>query len=489
MTVKLKLLAVQKERHMREKDYLAILQKGSEILGEAIHVVDAHGITIIYNEAMARLEKINVEDVLGKPFRDVFSYIPKNESTLTKALSEGKETTNKQQTYFNIYGKQITTINTTVPIEVNGEVVAAIEVAKDITDIKNMSDTILELQKEAVEGADNDEAEAARRRGKPKLKQYSFKDLTGAEPKFIEVLEMAKKAARTDASVFIYGETGTGKELFAQSIHYDGIRKGKPFLAQNCAALPESLLEGILFGTVKGGFTGAVDRAGLFEQASGGTLLLDEVSAMPYELQGKLLRVLQEDYIRRVGGSRDIPVDVRIIATVNEPSEKLIAEGALRKDLYYRLNIVNLVLPPLRDRKGDIPLLAERFLEKHNARYGKEVWMISDKAMDKLMKYDYPGNVRELENIIMSAVSMTDREHVLNEKDINISTGHYERETVMAGFERGEASLAEYLETVEKTVIRRYLATNNGNISRTAKDLGMLRQNLQHKMKKYGLDR
>lgn len=489
MTVKLKLLAVQKERHMREKDYLAILQKGSEILGEAIHVVDASGITIIYNEAMAKLEKINVEDVLGKPFRDVFSYIPKNESTLTKALSEGKETANKQQTYFNIYGKQITTINTTVPIEVNGEVVAAIEVAKDITDIKNMSDTILELQKEAVEGADNDEAEAAKRRGKPKLKQYSFKDLTGAETKFIEVLEMAKKAARTDVSVFIYGETGTGKELFAQSIHYDGTRKSKPFLAQNCAALPESLLEGILFGTVKGGFTGAVDRAGLFEQASGGTLLLDEVSAMPYELQGKLLRVLQEDYIRRVGGSRDIPVDVRIIATVNEPVEKLIAEGALRKDLYYRLNIVNLVLPPLRDRKGDIPLLAERFLEKHNARYGKEVWMISDKAMDKLMKYDYPGNVRELENIIMSAVSMTDREHVLNEKDINISTGHYERETVMAGFERGEASLAEYLESVEKTVIRRYLATNNGNISRTAKDLGMLRQNLQHKMKKYGLDR
>lgn len=174
MQGKLKLLTVQKERYMREKDYLAILQKGSEILGEAIHVVDASGITIIYNEAMAKLEKINVEDVLGKPFRDVFSYIPKNESTLTKALSEGKETANKQQTYFNIYGKQITTINTTVPIEVNGEVVAAIEVAKDITDIKNMSDTILELQKEAVEGADNDEAEAAKRRGKPKLKQYSF---------------------------------------------------------------------------------------------------------------------------------------------------------------------------------------------------------------------------------------------------------------------------------------------------------------------------
>ena len=299
---------------MREKDYLAILQKGSDILGEAIHVVDAEGRTIIYNEAMARLEKISVEDVLGKPFRDVFSYIPRNESTLTKALSEGIETTNKQQTYFNVYGKQITTVNTTMPIEVNGRVVAAIEVAKDITDIKNMSDTILELQGETLGASERDEEAAAKRNGKPRMKQYSFRDLTGASPQFTKALETAKRAAKTDASVFIYGETGTGKELFAQSIHYDGVRKNRPFLAQNCAAFPESLLEGILFGTTKGGFTGAVDRAGLFEQASGGTLLLDEISAMPYELQGKLLRVLQEDYIRRVGGSRDIPVDVRIIA-------------------------------------------------------------------------------------------------------------------------------------------------------------------------------
>lgn len=472
---------------MREKDYLAILQKGSDILGEAIHVVDAEGRTIIYNEAMARLEKISVEDVLGKPFRDVFSYIPRNESTLTKALSEGIETTNKQQTYFNVYGKQITTVNTTMPIEVNGRVVAAIEVAKDITDIKNMSDTILELQGETLGASERDEEAAAKRIGKPRMKQYSFRDLTGASPQFTKALETAKRAAKTDASVFIYGETGTGKELFAQSIHYDGVRKNRPFLAQNCAAFPESLLEGILFGTTKGGFTGAVDRAGLFEQASGGTLLLDEISAMPYELQGKLLRVLQEDYIRRVGGSRDIPVDVRIIATVNEPADKLIAEGALRKDLYYRLNIVNLTLPPLRERRDDIPMLAEGFLLKHNTRYDKELWMISDKAMEKLMKHDYPGNVRELENIIMAAVSMADKEHVLNDKDLNIQKTHYEPSSMIAGFERGGSSLSEYLETVEKTVIRRHLTDNGGNVSRTAKDLGMLRQNLQHKIKKYDL--
>ncbi|MDO4746705.1 MAG: sigma 54-interacting transcriptional regulator, partial [Bacillota bacterium] len=361
------------------------------------------------------------------------------------------------------------------------------EVAKDITDIKNLSDTILELQEESLGTVENDENGDLQKNEKLKMKQYSFKDLSGASAQFSQALELARKASKTDASVFIYGETGTGKELFAQSIHYDGRRKNKPFLAQNCAALPESLLEGILFGTAKGGFTGAVDRAGLFEQANGGTLLLDEVSAMPYELQGKLLRVLQEDYIRRVGGSKDIPVDVRIIATVNEPAGKLIAEGALRKDLYYRLNVVNLSLPSLRERKEDIPLLAEGFLEKYNARYGKEIWMISDKAIEKLVKHDYPGNVRELENIIMSAVSLADKEHVLSDKDINIQKPYREQSTMLAGFEQGGGTLAEYLETIEKTVIQRHLMENDGNITQTAKALGMVRQNLQHKIKKYGL--
>ncbi len=482
----------EKELAMRAKDYQAVLRKASEILGSAIHVVDAQGVTIIYNEAMAKLEKISVEDVLGKPFREVFSYIPEDESTLRRALSEGKETTDKQQTYLNVYGKEITTINTTVPIEVDGRVVAAIEVARDITEIKNMSDTILELQEETLgtvrtQAQDDDAGSRLGKDGKPKLKRYKFSSLIGESPQFKAVLERAKKAARTDAAVFIYGETGTGKELFAQSIHYDGSRKHKPFLAQNCAALPESLLEGILFGTAKGGFTGAVDRAGLFEQASGGTLLLDEISAMPYALQGKLLRVLQEDYIRRVGGSRDIPVDVRIIATVNEPAQKLIEEGTLRKDLYYRLNIVNLVIPPLRERKEDIPVLVARFLEKHNARYGKEVWMASEKALEKLQAYDFPGNVRELENIIMSAVSMADQEHVLNETDLSIERSYHETSPFISDFVRERSSLAEYLENIEKTVIKRHLLNNEGNISKTAKDLGMVRQNLQHKIKKYGL--
>ena len=464
---------------MKGRDYMAVLQAVTEVMGEAVHIVDASGKTILYNEEMARLEKISVDDALGKPFRKVFSNIPEEESTLFQALENRREIRNKQQTYLNIYGKHVTTVNTTIPIIVDDRVVAAMEVARDITDIKDMSDTILKLQDSVAEPEKGKPAQSGG------IRRYHFNDIIGEDPRFRQAVDRAEKAAFNTAPVFIYGETGTGKELFAQSIHYGGNRQKKPFLAQNCAAIPESLLEGILFGTEKGGFTGAVDRAGLFEQASGGTLLLDEVSAMPYELQSKLLRVLQEKYIRRVGGSKDILIDVRIIATVNEDPQELIARGALRPDLYYRLNVIGITIPPLRERRGDIAVLADRFVKKYNEEYGRQIWIIAEPVLQRLASYDFPGNVRELENIIMSAVSMAEDDHVLTEKDINISTDYHQETENIGGYTDAEGSLAEYLAGIEEKVIRHYLALNGGNITRTAKDLGMLRQNLQHKLKKY----
>lgn len=461
---------------MKAKDYRQVLQELGNIMDEAVHIVDATGKTILYNEKMAGLEMTNREDILGKPFREVFSSIPPQESTLYRALKENQATINKQQTYRNRYGKEITTVNSTIPVEEDGQVIAAIEVSRDITEIKSLSNTILDLQKETL---------PVQKPKKPQIKRYQFDNIIGENKTFKEVVTLGKKAARTDASVFIYGETGTGKELFAQSIHFAGARRDNPFLAQNCAALPESLLEGILFGTEKGGFTGAVDRPGLFEQASGGTLLLDEISAMPYELQSKLLRVLQEDYIRRVGGSRDIPVDVRIIATVNEPPQELIEKGLLRKDLYYRLNVVNITIPPLRERLDDLPLLCDAFLEKHNKKYGKEVWMLSEGALKTLRNYTYPGNVRELENIIMSAVSLTDREHVLTEKLLHLPDVEQEKKGSAAGYDPSAQSLDEYLRICEEQILRRCMAENEGNISAAARQLGIKRQTLQHKLKKY----
>ena len=463
---------------MKKEEYKKILEELIKLIDEGVYIVDKKGICQFYNDAMASVEKVNVEDVLDKSFNEAFPDFHPGNSTMMRALLKGEATVRQQQSYKNFYGKEITTVNSTVPIVVDGETVAALEVAKDITDIRKMSDTLLELQKGGMA------AGAGTNQKNSKIKKYSFEDIYGKNPAFTEVVERAKRAAANDASVFIYGETGTGKELFAQSIHYGGIRSERPFLAQNCAAIPESLLEGILFGTSKGSFTGAVDREGLFEQANGGTLLLDEISAMPYDLQSKLLRVLQEQYIRRVGGTKDIPINVRIIATVNEPPEELIAQGKLRKDLYYRLNVVNISIPSLKERPDDIPILAERFLEKHNKRFKKEIWMISDGAIKKLKNYDYPGNVRELENIIEQAVSMADNEHVLNEKILLMPTAGRKIKGQEASYE-AKVPLDQYMAETEARIIKDALLECSGNISKTADLLQIKRQTLQHKLKKY----
>lgn len=462
---------------MKKEYYEKIIEELIKLIDEGVYIVDKKGVGRFYNDAMACMEKVNVDDILDKKFHEAFPEVRKNDSTMLKALLKAEPTVKRQQSYKNFYGKEITTVNSTIPIIVDGETVAAIEVAKDITDIKRMSDTLQELQK------GNSAPETSSR---STIKKYTFDDLKGKNADFQVALNRARRAAENDASVFIYGETGTGKELFAQSIHYCGKRKDKPFLAQNCAAIPESLLEGILFGTAKGSFTGAVDREGMFEQANGGTLLLDEISAMPYDLQSKLLRVLQEDYIRRVGGMRDIPINVRIIATVNEPPEDLIAQGKLRKDLFYRLNVVNIQIPSLKERADDIPILAESFLEKYNRKFDKEIWMLSEGAVKKLRNYDYPGNVRELENIIEQAVSMGDNEHVLTDKNLSMPMPTRKGKVPAPEYENS-VPLDKYLSETEVKIIKAALIESGGNISKAAQLLQIKRQTLQHKLKRYGL--
>ncbi len=453
---------------MKENEIKAILIELAELLSDGIHIVDVDGVSFVYNAAMEEIEDMPASEVVGKPFSETFGSILEEESTLREAMKNGKKTIELKQTYKNKDGKEITTVNSTVPVILNDKIVGAIEVSKDLTPIKNVTDKMIEYKN-----------------NRPKIREYKFEDIITASPSFVSVIEKAKIAAATKASVFIYGETGTGKELLSQSIHFSSARNEKPFLAQNCAALPDSLFEGILFGTSKGGFTGAIDRQGLFEQANGGTLLLDEISAMPYDLQSKLLRVLQEGYIRRVGGTKDMPVDVRIIATVNENPLKLIEEGALRKDLYYRLNIVNLHIPPLRERREDIPLLVKYFLKKHNKELGRRIESISDQALKKLLNYDYSGNVRELENIIMSAVAISENQKVLNSDYIYIDK---QRDATTANFDCNEKTLDEFINDLEQKIIRESIKNNKGNISKVANELGIKRQTLQHRIKKYQLD-
>ncbi|WP_242847737.1 sigma-54 interaction domain-containing protein [Fervidicella metallireducens] len=317
-----------------QRELLEILLRYVE---EGIHVIDKEGKTLIYNKAMETLEGLEGTEVINRNILDVFPSLNENTSTLYKVIETKEPIIERFQTYVNKKGHSITTVNTTVPIIKNNDVMGAVEISKNFTKVKELYDRIINLTEKTTEVKNESD--------------FNFEGIIGCSPSFIKALDTAKKAAATSSTVLIYGETGTGKEVFAKSIHNESKRKDRPFVAINCAALPDGLLEGILFGTVKGGFTGAVNRPGLFEQANGGTILLDELNSMSLNLQAKLLRVLQEGYIRRIGDVKDIPVDVRIIATTNEEPYRCVAENKIRKDLYYRLSVINLKIPAFTREK------------------------------------------------------------------------------------------------------------------------------------------
>ncbi|WP_432665380.1 sigma 54-interacting transcriptional regulator [Wukongibacter baidiensis] len=452
---------------------------------EGIHVIDESGKTIIYNSAMVEIEGLEEKQVFGKHLLEVFPSLTNETSTLLKVLKTGKTIEQFKQSYLNLKGKKISTINTTLPIVEKSKIIGAIEIAKNITNVSNLSEQIIKLQERLIEPVKSE---------KKIKKHFTFDNIVGNDKAFIKAIAFAKRACRTTSSVLIYGDTGTGKELFAQSIHYESGRKDKPFIAQNCAALPENLLESILYGTSKGSFTGAVDRPGLFEQASGGTLFLDEINSMSLPLQAKLLRVLQEGYIRRVGGLKDIPIDVRIIAATNENPIEAVQKNNIRKDLYYRINVISINIPPLKKRKEDIPPLIDYFIRYYNKKLNKDVWMISEELLEAFLNYSWPGNVRELENFIESAMNMVLEEHVIKKEHLpsyveelmmqneSLNTEHQE----VSKFEEFE-NLGDYLENIEREIIERYLNKNEFNITRTSKELGLSRQNLQYKMRKFKL--
>ncbi|SEF92097.1 arginine utilization regulatory protein [Caloramator fervidus] len=450
------------------KEILEIILKYTQ---EGIHVIDKHGNTIIYNKAMANLEGMEEEEVLGKNILEVFPSLNENTSTLLNAVKTGEIIIDRYQTYLNKKGYHITSVNTTLPIIKDGEIVGAVEISKDFTKIKELYDKIIKLTEE-----------------KDNLGETTnFSNIIGCSPKFLKAVEIAKKAAKSSSTVLIYGETGTGKEVFARCIHNESLRKDKPFIAVNCAALPESLLEGILFGTVKGGFTGALDRPGLFEQANGGTILLDEINSMPLNLQAKLLRVLQESYIRRIGGLKDIPIDVRVIATINEDPYAAILNGKLRKDLYYRLSVINIAIPPLRERKEDIPLLVNYFIKKYNKELNKNIQDLSKEVYDAFMSYDWPGNVRELKNYLESAMNLATTGLLKEEHFV----GQYKEQIFKRSLKSNlslDIGLNEYLENIEKSLILSALEETNYNITKAAEKLKIKRQTLQHKMKKYKIN-
>jgi Nif-specific regulatory protein len=321
---------------------------------------------------------------------------------------------------------------------------------------------------------------------KTREEKRRFSDIIGESNAMKEIFRQLEKVIDTRATVSIEGETGTGKEVIASAIHYQGKRRDKLFVAQNCAALPESLLESELFGHKKGAFTGADhDKKGLFEIADGGTLFLDEISEMPISLQAKLLRVLQEGEIRPVGAVQSKQIDVRILCASNKPLEKEVEKGTFRQDLFYRLRVFPLRLPPLRERREDVPLLVEHFLRKYTLEMGKSVAGMTPEAIDQLQAYAWPGNIRELENEVQRLVIQCDPEGFITPE--LLAPAVRKVEGLLGRVAPKKGTLKDMMEEVERWLLAEALREHGGNKTKTAESLGITREGLHKKLSKYGM--
>lgn len=315
--------------------------------------------------------------------------------------------------------------------------------------------------------------------------QFDSQDIIGRSSSMVKVLETVAQVAPTEATVLITGESGTGKEIIAGAIHHNSLRKNGPYIKINCAAITETLLESELFGHEKGAFTGAYKRKeGRFRQADGGSLFLDEISEMSTAMQAKLLRVIQEREITRVGGEEVIDVDVRVMAATNKELMEEIESGRFREDLYYRLNVVSVNIPPLRDRREDIPLLAQHFLKMFSEKNNKEIKGFTPQAMDNFLKYGWPGNVRELMNAVERGVVLAQTEY-LDERVLSVASKveEFEAEMISKNGIPGDIPLDE----IERVAILKALGLAEGNKSEAARRLGITRQTLLKKLKKYGV--
>lgn len=460
-----------------EIKYFDALIQAINIITDGIHIVDASGKIVYYNIAAKQLDEIDVDKAIGRHILEVYPSLSFDTSTILKVLKTGKPIYNVEQNFVNYKGDKISTLNSTLPITYNNKVVGALEVSRNITKVRELSEKIVNLQRELYETS-----ESLEKTSKP-LAKFNFLDIIGQNKEMLKLKSLGLKAAMSDSPVMVAGSTGTGKELFVQSIHNSSNRKHKPFIAQNCAALPSNLLESILFGSVKGSFTGAENRPGLFELANGGTLFLDEINSMPLELQTKLLRVLQDGRVRRVGSSNTVDVDVRVISAINTEINEVVESKQLRQDLFFRLNVITLVIPDLCKRKEDIPILVEHFIKKYNDKCSKFFSGTSKEVMDIFMEYSWPGNVRELEHAIESAVSLYDGD-LIREEHLPFQFKNY-HPTYSSSLDTSVIQpLNVAVDKVEREIIISALEQTDYNIAKAAKLINVPRQTLQYKIKK-----
>lgn len=406
------------------------------------------------------------EEIIGKSILEIHPYLTEETSSIIKVLKDGKPIYNQIEYLTTKHGQNITNMYNTLPIIRGGKVVGAIDLARCVN----------ENERQNIILNHND--------GQDRL--YQINDIITKSKTMNEIKLKIMKIANTDSSVMIYGETGTGKELIAQSIHSYSYRNNKKFISQNCAAIPSNLLESILFGTVRGSYTGAENRRGLFEVASGGTLFLDEINSMDINMQSKILKAIEDKQVTRVGGTEPINTDIRIITALNEPPLLCVEKNTLRKDLYYRLNVVPIVIPPLRERCEDISYLTEYFISMYNLKMNRSVMGISDEVKELFLNYSWPGNIREIRNVIEGAFNIIGSK-VIQLKDLpNYLVDQFKNQPLNTDSSNLELSLYEKLEGYEKRLLMHSLMSSK-NVSDAARTLKISKQALSYKLSKYNL--
>ena len=449
---------------------------------DSVTMIDATGKIVVkerYNPRYSDAENAaDNEWCLNRNLLEVFPSLSHSDISLLQALQKGEFLYRENQCTINHSGKKSVTNNVTFPIISRGKIIGAVELSRDVTHYEG-------------------ERTALAARPTPKRRsgteaKWTLEDIITQNSKMLEIKRTIAKVADSRSSVLVYGETGTGKELIVSALHNAGSRKDQPFVAVNCAALPESILEGLLFGSQKGAFTGAENKKGMFAEANGGTIYLDEINSMPLKLQSKLLRVLDTKTVMALGASKPKEVDIRIVASVNRSPEQLMQNKEMLPDLFYRLNAIHIRVPPLRSRPEDIELLAQHFLDSYNRQLGKQNNGISPEAMELLKTYHWPGNVRELEHTIEAALNLTDGSRELRVEDI---PAYFFSPAGASAAGSGGANtrsvpnvpLREAVADYERGLIRQALQEAKGNIDRAAALLQIPRTTLYSRMSKLGL--
>ena len=458
---------------LRKKDFI----KEMEYI-DGITIINTSG-TILFSVKFNPEFGSDRSEIINKKLLEVFTNLNTDTSTLLKAIKLGVPVYKRKQQIITLSKNRIFTTNVTLPIKVHNRIVGAIELSKVITTNKKTLNNNIEIHLDKF-----NESNHIDQCGSNKAR-FTLDDIISEDKTIKNLKEYVRKIAKSASPVLIYGETGTGKEMFAHAIHNASTRANGPFITQNCAAIPENLLEGILFGTIKGSFTGSSDNSGLFEAAEGGTLFLDEINSMPINLQSKLLRVLQDGFVRRLGDRRERPTNVRIITATNKNPVECVLNGQLRKDIYYRISVLTINIPPLRERPEDIGVLLNYFINKYNKLLHIKIQNVSKEVYEFFNKYKWPGNVRELEHLIEYAMNNVDEtEDTINIEDIaekiqemSVLSGQNKEVKIMP--------LKEKVAIVEKELISKAISQTKGNISQASRILEIPRQTLQQKIKKY----